>query len=102
MADRPRARVNRSFERAWWLRRLLQLRARARECRPLARAAPAKQHRLALRKAHADAVGKTVPAHLTGMQRCTFELRPAAGAQPTAVDDPRPVYARQVVSMRRI
>src|SRR5258706_450962 len=44
---------------------------------------PAKQHRLALRKAHTDAVGKTLPAHLIGVEESTFELGPDVGRRAT-------------------
>src|SRR5262245_44139688 len=37
---------------------------------------PAKQHRLALRKAHSEAVGKTLPARLVRVEERAFELGP--------------------------
>ena len=44
---------------------------------------PAKQHRLALRKAHTDAVGKTLPAHLIGVEESAYELGPDVGRRAT-------------------
>jgi hypothetical protein len=37
---------------------------------------PAKQHRLALRKAHSDAVAKTLPARLVGVEERAFQFGP--------------------------